>query len=135
MKLQLITKFSRHSRQWSKPLLGLLIVVQLFVPLMSAASSMPAKEGQYITICTLQGLQQILISEEGVAGEQADLSQPSPTECPLCSLTHLYMSALSVTSPDSPKDPSRQGYPIPETEVAVIDRHAYDTPARAPPLA
>ncbi len=134
MKPQLITRISQIDRRWPIALLGLLIVVQLFIPLMSAASSVKSEDGQYVVVCTLQGLQQVLLSDDGVAGSQDNSSHQGPTDCPLCSLTNLYMSALSTLSPDTPKDPSQQGYPLPENDVVVIDRLVYATPARAPPI-
>lgn len=135
MNDQLVTKASRINKCWPMAMLGLLIVVQLFVPIVSAAATEKSEDGNFVLVCTLQGLQQILLSDDDSIDLSTDQSHQGPVDCPLCSLTNLYMSALATLSPDTPKDPSQQGYPILENESVFPDRPIYATPARAPPTA
>ncbi len=134
MNPQLITKFSRLNPRWSTALLGLLLVIQLFIPLLSAASSVKSEGGQQVVLCTLQGLQTVLLAEEGATESQDHSSYQGSMNCPLCSLTHLYISALTTLSLNTLKAPSQQKVPLPENIVAVIDPLLYTTSARSPPI-
>ncbi len=135
MDSRLITRVSQLDRRWPMAMLALLLVVQMFVPVMSATAMEKSDSGKFVLVCTLQGLQQMLLSDEGSADASGHFSQQGPMDCPLCSLSNIYMSALATLSPDTPKDPSHKGYPLLENEIVFPDKPVYETPARAPPIA
>ncbi len=74
----------------------LLVLVQAVLPLLGTASYTAAGNGQTVWICTLQGLQQILVDAE----DDEEISGPLSPHCPTCSLGQLFAGVIpSATTP------------------------------------
>ncbi len=133
MEFQLIRKASQIDRRWPMALLALMVAIQLLVPLVSSAATTKSDDGQYVLVCTLQGLQTMLLSDSGDGSSSDQLGHQGPSDCPLCSLSNANLNALASLSVDTPKDPTQQRFTLPVDEFSVVEQPYFHTPARAPP--
>ncbi|OMH31746.1 DUF2946 family protein [Motiliproteus sp. MSK22-1] len=81
---------SNHAKQ-ALTLVLLLVLVQAGLPLLTAPIQKTDSNGKTVWVCTLQGLQQILID----SSEQQDTdSKQNSFQCPVCSLGQAFASAI-----------------------------------------